>query len=195
MTLHLSATTNKIFRPTVPSDSQNKEAILVKKLRQGYASWSTNKVILGWKIDNRKNVLTLTHHRVITVAEALYFIPLWDKALAPHPWGPAQHYTCSNLRTGYVHLHSTCPHLRIRKITPPICLCTWLASNLEDPTIKHRRPTKTPLRTGTTPTYFVKSHGHFWYQYGWHMPLSLREMVSMEINIPRDYARLTCLIW
>ena len=47
MLCHLFYSINKVFFPNDPEYTHRKEAISTKKLRQGDAAWSTQKVILG----------------------------------------------------------------------------------------------------------------------------------------------------
>lgn len=66
----LMHTIDEIFRPLDESQgSVHKEPISVKKLRQGDASWTTVKVVLGWVIDTVQQTLTLPAHRVLRLRE------------------------------------------------------------------------------------------------------------------------------
>ena len=59
MTRHLSRAINELFRQNNKDEIAREEPISLKKLRKGDATWSTKKVILGWKIDTVKQVLNL----------------------------------------------------------------------------------------------------------------------------------------
>jgi hypothetical protein len=53
-----------VFRPNDANDQHRKEPASVKKLRQGDASWSTVKIVLGWLIDSLKKTIQLPPHRL-----------------------------------------------------------------------------------------------------------------------------------
>jgi hypothetical protein len=57
-------TIDSVFRPLSPTDPPSrKEPISVKKLRQGDASWSTQKAVLGWLLDTEHLTIRLTPRR------------------------------------------------------------------------------------------------------------------------------------
>ena len=58
MMRHLFRAIKKIFRPNTKDDTSQEEPISLKNLRKGDATWSTQKVVLGWAIDTVKQVLT-----------------------------------------------------------------------------------------------------------------------------------------
>jgi hypothetical protein len=53
-----------VLRPNDEEDEHRKEPASVKKLRQGDASWSTIKVVLGWLIDSLRKTIQLPPHRL-----------------------------------------------------------------------------------------------------------------------------------
>ena len=59
MTRHIFRAIDKLFRPNTKDNTVREESISLKKLRKGDATWSTQKVVLGWTIDTVKKVLTL----------------------------------------------------------------------------------------------------------------------------------------
>ena len=60
----LMSVIDDVFRPNEHTDADTrKEPISVKKLRQGDASWSTQKEVLGWLIDTESMTLRLTRRR------------------------------------------------------------------------------------------------------------------------------------
>lgn len=63
---------DQVFRPLPADDAScRKEPISVKKLKQGDASWSTRKTILGWDFDTKSETLTLPPHRLDRLYELL----------------------------------------------------------------------------------------------------------------------------
>jgi hypothetical protein len=76
-----------VLRPLDSADSASRrEPISVKKLRQGDASWSTVKTVLGWIIDTVAMTLTLPSHRIERLAELLASIPPAQKRLSLDKW-------------------------------------------------------------------------------------------------------------
>jgi hypothetical protein len=76
-----------VFRPLSPEDpSHRREPISVKKLRQGDASWSTVKKVLGWVIDSVAMTLTLPVRRLSRLADLLASIPLTQQRLSLEKW-------------------------------------------------------------------------------------------------------------
>jgi hypothetical protein len=76
-----------IFRPLEAGDSPTRlEPISVKKLRQGDATWSTCKKLLGWIIDSVAMTLTLPPRRLARLAEILAEIPRSQKRLSIKKW-------------------------------------------------------------------------------------------------------------
>jgi hypothetical protein len=56
---------DQVLRPLHPSDNPfRKEPNSIKKLAQGDACWSTQKVVLGWLIDTTRRTIELPPHRV-----------------------------------------------------------------------------------------------------------------------------------
>ena len=73
--------------PVDPDDPpQRREPISVKKLRQGDASWSTVKTVLGWVIDSVAMTITLPERRLNRLAELLASIPSTQHRLALKKW-------------------------------------------------------------------------------------------------------------
>ena len=69
-----------VFRQLDPEDAPSRrEAISVKKLLQGDATWSTCKLILGWILDSVAMTLTLPPRRTERLAEILADIPRTQK--------------------------------------------------------------------------------------------------------------------
>jgi hypothetical protein len=67
--LHLN---DLVFRPNDSQDGPfRKEPVSVKKLRQGDATWSTWKVVLGWTVDTLAKTIELPPHRRERVREIL----------------------------------------------------------------------------------------------------------------------------
>ena len=63
---------DSIFRPNGPNDKWRKEPNSIKKLLQGDAFWSTQKVILGWLIDTVAMTISLPIHRQERLLELLH---------------------------------------------------------------------------------------------------------------------------
>ena len=62
---------DSVLRPLSPNDTNRKEPNSTKKLSQGDASWSTVKIILGWKIDTIRRTIELPENRAIRLASIL----------------------------------------------------------------------------------------------------------------------------
>ena len=62
---------DSVFRPNGPGDYHRKEPNSRKKLLQGDAFWSTQKIILGWFIDTLAMTITLPQHRQDRLLELL----------------------------------------------------------------------------------------------------------------------------
>ena len=61
----LLAALDEVIRPLDPADNPaRKEPASVKKLAQGDASWSTQKILLGWLVDTVQGTIQLPPHRV-----------------------------------------------------------------------------------------------------------------------------------
>lgn len=76
-----------VLRPLDHQDPPHaREPISVKKLRQGDASWSTVKNVLGWIIDSVAMTITLPERRLVRLAELLALIPPSQKRLSLDKW-------------------------------------------------------------------------------------------------------------
>ena len=62
---------DSVLRQLSPTDTNRKEPNSTKKLQQGDASWSTVKIILGWKIDTIRRTIELPENRAIRLATLL----------------------------------------------------------------------------------------------------------------------------
>ena len=75
MTQHLFRAIDELLRPNNKDNIAREEPISLKKLRKGDVAWSTKKVILGWAIDTKKQVLTLPDDRKSNLPALLDTIP------------------------------------------------------------------------------------------------------------------------
>jgi hypothetical protein len=76
-----------VLRPLDSDDPPHaREPISVKKLKQGDASWSTVKNVLGWIIDSVAMTISLPQRRLDRLAELLSSIPLDQKRLSLDRW-------------------------------------------------------------------------------------------------------------
>ncbi len=76
-----------VFRPLSPHDPDvRKEPASVKKLRQGDASWSTNKVLLGWEVDTIAGTITLPPRRLDRLHTLLDVVRPPRKRLSTKRW-------------------------------------------------------------------------------------------------------------
>jgi hypothetical protein len=76
-----------VLRPLEPDDNPyRKEPISVKKLRQGDASWSTLKEILGWLIDTDAMTISLTPRRSARLTALLADIPPHQRRMSITKW-------------------------------------------------------------------------------------------------------------
>ena len=66
MLCHLFSVINKIFQPNNPKEKHHKDTISINNIRQEDVDWSTYKVILGWYLNTKNHLLTLTPQRVET---------------------------------------------------------------------------------------------------------------------------------
>ena len=57
---HLFKSIDRLFNPTNPTNKDRLDPISINKLKEVDASWSTNKIVIGWATDTSKQVLTLT---------------------------------------------------------------------------------------------------------------------------------------
>ena len=66
---HLLHSIDAVFAPLSPADTHGTEPISVKKLRNGDASWTTLKVVLGWLVDTVNHTISLPPHRADRLLE------------------------------------------------------------------------------------------------------------------------------
>ncbi|KAI2500159.1 adenylate kinase [Fragilaria crotonensis] len=76
-----------VLRPLAPSDrGSRKEPVSIKKLRQGDASWATQKTILGWDLDTVAGTLNLPPHRLARLYTLLDAFPPTRKRVPLPAW-------------------------------------------------------------------------------------------------------------
>jgi hypothetical protein len=80
-------TLNRVFRPLNTGDSEHRqEPASVKKLRKGDATWSTQKVILGWILDSIQLTLELPCHRIARLFELLDSVVPSQRRVSTKKW-------------------------------------------------------------------------------------------------------------
>lgn len=78
---------DSVLRPLAPSDNPcRKEPNSVKKLAQGDASWTTQKVVLGWLVDTVQRTIALPAHRVDRLHTILASVPLHQRRTSRRKW-------------------------------------------------------------------------------------------------------------
>ena len=79
---------DRVFRPLDKHDNKfRQEPASLKKMKQGDATWTTSKVILGsWLIDTTSKTISLPPHRVDRLREILNSIALNQKTIATNDW-------------------------------------------------------------------------------------------------------------
>ena len=61
-----------VLRPLSPNDfNGRKEPNSTKKIMKGDAAWSTEKMVLGWKINTLQRTIKLPQHRIKRLADIL----------------------------------------------------------------------------------------------------------------------------
>ena len=86
MTRHLFRTIDSLLRPNDNNDKDRLDAISIKKLKKGDASWSTTKTVLGWAINMAKQVLTHPPARKEKLDKALGAIPRDSHRCSKKKW-------------------------------------------------------------------------------------------------------------
>ena len=83
----LFSSIDRVLRPLSPSDNPaRKEPNSTKKLLQGDASWSTQKLILGWLIDTVARTVALPPHRVDRLHLLLQSFPCHQRRTSRRKW-------------------------------------------------------------------------------------------------------------
>ena len=78
---------DSLLRPVDQQDDPNRrEPISIKKLLKGDASWSTEKVILGWVVNTATQTIHLPPHRVERLQEILNMFPTSKKRTTVKTW-------------------------------------------------------------------------------------------------------------
>ena len=148
-----------VFRPLHPSDSQFRtEPVSLKKLRQGDATWSTTKKVLGWIIDSMSMTIHLSERRLHRLTEILSSLPPTQKRLSVTKW----HQLLGELRSMSLALpgtrglfsplqvaHQTKQHNRLRlssEFHAALQDFRWIQKTLT------QRPTRLYKLVPTTPT-------------------------------------------
>jgi hypothetical protein len=78
---------DQVLRPLHPSDNPfRKEPNSIKKLAQGDACWSTQKIVLGWLIDTKRRTIELPPHRVDRLNHILSSFPKNQRRTSRRKW-------------------------------------------------------------------------------------------------------------
>ena len=74
---------DRVFKPLDDDDTVSPQRpVSLIKMKQGDATWTTSKVILGWLIDTTAKTIELPSHRVKRLLEILDSITLDQKTIA-----------------------------------------------------------------------------------------------------------------
>ena len=78
---------DQVFRPQLHNEEkQRQEPTSVKKLSQGDGHWTTQKTVLGWKLDFLTNTLQLTTRRQDRLTELLDSLPPSKRRISRNKW-------------------------------------------------------------------------------------------------------------
>ena len=87
---------DRVFRPLDDHDTAfHQEPASLKKMKQGDATWTTSKVILGWLIDTKAKTITLPLHRFDRLCEILDSIAPDQRTIATKDWHKVLGELCS----------------------------------------------------------------------------------------------------
>jgi hypothetical protein len=84
---HLLHALDSVLRPLSANDTPHRqEPASGKKMAKGDATWSTQKVILGWLVDTTAMTLQLPPHRILRLRDILESVPPTRKRMATKAW-------------------------------------------------------------------------------------------------------------